>query len=215
MLGFGYTQNSSGALAHDLARLTDAAGHVYVENSYDSDDRVVSQRYGTGTISYEYTLGDVHADDTPESIGTGAVIGRYVAINRSTDRRGNIVEHAYDRFGNLLERRVSGTGSSTPIVTRYAYDAEHRLISETRPSGAGVKYSYDARGNRIETRLKADMSTADDDALDLVDRRQYDQTNDRPIRRIAPDGTVTDYAYDSRLRLVETIARAVRLGTGS
>lgn len=215
VISFGYAPGTpSIELAHNLATLTDPAGNIYVENTYDADDRVVSQRYGTGTIAYEYSLGDIHADDSPMANGTGEVVGHYVSLNRATDRRGMIVEHAYDRFGHLTERRVYATGAETR-VTSYAYDATHRLVAETLPQGGGTKYAYDARGNRVETRQKADMALPDDDVVDIVERREYDSENDRLTRRIAPDGTVTEYVYDSRLRLVETVMRGVRLDASS
>lgn len=137
---------SSPLLSHNLAKLTDASGRVYVDNTYDADDRVVSQIYGTGTISYAYTLGNIHADDTPSGVGSGETIGYYVASNLGTNRRGMEVEHVYDRHGNMTSRIVHDpTGPSHPRVTLYAYDAEHRLTSEARPLDGGTTYAYDAR----------------------------------------------------------------------
>jgi RHS repeat-associated protein len=52
----------------------------------------------------------------------------------------------YDAFGNLLRER-RGTGQK--LVTEYAYDCQHRLVSVTTPDGRCASYRYDAFGRRI------------------------------------------------------------------
>ena len=44
--------------------MTDSKGQIYVTNAYDSNDRVLSQKYGDYTGFYEYTTQDIHANDT-------------------------------------------------------------------------------------------------------------------------------------------------------
>jgi YD repeat-containing protein len=97
--------------------MTDSKGQIYVTNIYDSNDRVMSQKYGEHTGSYEYTTQDIHVDDTIDHIGIGAVIGTYVRHNRVRDRSSNTTDYTYNRMGNVLER------TSANITTRYAYDS--------------------------------------------------------------------------------------------
>ncbi|EJM86605.1 RHS repeat-associated core domain-containing protein [Pseudomonas sp. GM60] len=52
----------------------------------------------------------------------------------------------YDAFGNLIRER-RGTGQK--LVTEYAYDCQHRLVSATTPDGRFASYRYDAFGRRI------------------------------------------------------------------
>jgi RHS repeat-associated protein len=52
----------------------------------------------------------------------------------------------YDAFGNLIRER-RGTGQK--LVTEYAYDCQHRLVSVTTPDGRCASYRYDAFGRRI------------------------------------------------------------------
>lgn len=106
LIGFTYDTSSDPSLAHNIATMTDARGGVYVKNVYDADDRIVAQTYGSGSGSYEYVLGDFHADDTHTTVGTGEVVGHYISTLRATNRRGIVTEYVYDRYGSMLLRSV-------------------------------------------------------------------------------------------------------------
>jgi hypothetical protein len=41
-------------LAHNIIKLIDSENNIYVENTYDSEDRVSSQKYGNASINYTY-----------------------------------------------------------------------------------------------------------------------------------------------------------------
>ncbi len=121
-IGFTYFKSSDPSLAHNLISLIDSKGQIYVTNTYDTNDRVLSQHYGDGTGSFEYTLADIHADDTPASIGSGAVIGQYIVKNHATDKEGNITEYTYNRLGNVIKKEVFAKDGTSSNITRYTYD---------------------------------------------------------------------------------------------
>lgn len=76
-------------MKHNLVKLIDAAGNTYVENTYDANDRVLTQIYGNGTLSYSYQT----------DANTGKIIQ-----NTVTDREGNTTVYSYDENGNTLSR---------------------------------------------------------------------------------------------------------------
>ena len=92
-----YTYSSptlTGALAHNLLSFTDANGQTYVTNTYNANDRVASQTYGSGTLTYAY-----------ETNASGAVIKTTV-----TNKRGIVTDYTYDQNGNNVSMTVNGTG---------------------------------------------------------------------------------------------------------
>lgn len=195
-IGFTYYTNTGDEkLDHNIHKLIDSKGQVYVENIYDTNDRVLSQKYGDDTGSYIYTLADIHEDDTLTTVGTGAIIGTYVAKNRATNRQGNVTEYTYNRMGNVTERATIMDDSSL-VITRYNYDSLGRLTEEILPNGNGTKYAYDGLGNKTMIRKKADMSTVDDDTIDIVTRLTYSGSKNTLSQVIDPRGKVTDFTTD-------------------
>jgi len=196
-IGFTYyTNTGDSSLDHNIHKLIDSKGQVYVENIYDMNDRVISQKYGNDTGSYIYTLADIHEDDTPTTQGTGEVIGSYVAKNRATNRNGNITEYTYSRMGNVLSRATILTDNTT-ITTRYTYDHLGRMTEEILPNGNGTKYAYDALGNKTMIRKKADMSAVDDDTIDIVTRLTYSGSKNTLSEVVDPLGKVTNFTTDA------------------
>lgn len=63
---FAHTGDNN--LDHNIKKLIDSKGQVYVENTYDTNDRVLTQKYGNDTGSFLYTLADIHEDDTLTAI---------------------------------------------------------------------------------------------------------------------------------------------------
>jgi len=101
-----FTYETGSGHEHNMLTLTDSKGQIYVTNSYDTNDRVVSQVYGTGTITYDYSIGDLHIDDTGSLAGTGDVTGHFVRQNEVHDKAGNKTTYTYDRLGNMLSQEV-------------------------------------------------------------------------------------------------------------
>ena len=95
---------------------------------------------------------------------------------------------------------ISNTGS---ITTLYIYNSDHRVISETLPLGNGTTWQYDANGNKIEERRKAQMSDVDSEN-DLVTRWEYDLTTDLLLSKTMTNGLVLHYSYDAHRNLTTT-----------
>ncbi len=78
-------------LSHNISKLVDAKGQTYVENTYDTNDRVTAQKFGDGTLTYAYVL-----DAT----------NKYVTKTTVTNKRGTVTEYTYDQYGNNLTMTV-------------------------------------------------------------------------------------------------------------
>ncbi|HEX6292818.1 MAG TPA: DNRLRE domain-containing protein [Herpetosiphonaceae bacterium] len=110
---------------HRLTRITDGDGRLVVENVYDAEGRVVTQREGITTW-------------TTFNYDTGTRVTTYV------DANGRTLTDTYDERDRLLQR-VDALGNTE----RYTYDADDRLLSYTNPLGATWRSTYDERGNLL------------------------------------------------------------------
>jgi RHS repeat-associated protein len=190
-IGFTYSKNTDTKLAHNILTMTDSKWAIYVTNTYDTNDRVITQKYGDHTGSYEYTTQDIHADDTLSTIWTGTIIGNYVTRNRARDRSGNITDYTYNRMGNVLERTSAG------LATRYTYDSKWQLTSEILPSGNGTSYTYDTLGNKTTIRKKVNMQNPDASA-DIVTTMTYTGAINTIESIVDPLGNLTAFESDAR-----------------
>ncbi|PZM85607.1 hypothetical protein DLH72_01870 [Candidatus Gracilibacteria bacterium] len=187
---FTYTKNPDEKLAHNIVKLYDLNGNVYVENSYE-ENRVISQKYGDGTINYLYTL------------DSG---GEYVNQNKVTNKSGNVTIYNYDKNGNTLSMLVKGKTESEDVLYSHQYNENGKLSKDINPNQSGTKYIYDNKGNLIEKRQKADINAEDSDN-DLVFKYEY---NDKNIltKTINPYGIIVENVYGDKQELVKTITKA-------
>jgi len=94
----------TGDLQHNLLRIIDPAGQMYLENEYGvepgllSFNRVVRQRQGGGESRFEYD--DIIEDFTH----TYSDVERPAHQTTMVERNGHIVHYIYNKFGNLLLR---------------------------------------------------------------------------------------------------------------
>ena len=202
IISFTYSKNPDAKLAHNILTMTDSKWNIYVTNTYNANDRVITQQYGDHSGSYIYTTQDIHTDDTLTTVGSGAVIWTYVTENIATDRNGNQTTYTYDRAGNVLSRTTNNH------TTRYTYDTLGQLTSETLPKWNGTKYSYDVRGNKIEIRKKSDMTQADNNATDIVTNITYTGTINTIESLRDPNHHLTIFESDTQWNITKITKQA-------
>jgi RHS repeat-associated protein len=144
--------------AGNLVRTTLPNG-VIEDRSYDRAGRLVSihatNANGVSVFGADYTL-------DPAGNPVSAVFDKpsgaerdesytYDALDRLTGycvtagcKGENKIAYSYDQTGNRLTETV---GKS---VTRYAYDSDSELLSQTLPDGTKIPFSYDANGNETQ-----------------------------------------------------------------
>jgi YD repeat-containing protein len=177
---FTYNTWSTFESSHNIIKLIDSAWNTYVENTYDSNNRVLTQKYWSGTINYDYTL-----DENNE----------YIAKNIVTDREWNVIEYYFNSSGNTTKKIVKK--SSWDLEYNYVYDGKSNLIKEIKPLWNGVKYTYDSHNNILEKRLKQDINAADSSS-DIVYSSTYDLRYNKPSQTSSPGWMLTNYTFDDK-----------------
>lgn len=85
-------------------------------------------------------------------------------------------------------------------TTAYLYDASGRTTRVTQPEGNYTEYTYDARGNRTQTRY---MAKAGSGLANIIETATYPatcvnlKTCNKPTSTTDAKGNVTDYTYDA------------------
>jgi RHS repeat-associated protein/uncharacterized repeat protein (TIGR01451 family) len=126
-----YTLNGNG----QRATATDLTGTSTY--GYDAVGQLLAATHpgGSGLPDESYTY-----DQSGNRTNSGA---GYDAAQQLTRDDGHT--YSYDAQGDV----VSSTEQATGAVTRYDWDAEHKLRGVTLPDGSTVHYSYDPLGRRV------------------------------------------------------------------
>ncbi len=134
----------SGELAHNLIRVTDPKGNLYLENEYGTQkgvlghNRVVRQRQGNGEylIAYEDVIPESGWEYGPEEMPAHRTV--------LYERNGHAVEHLYNARGNLLVRGetiLEGCGTRE-LVSRYRYNRDGALVASLSPEGRVTQHYH-------------------------------------------------------------------------
>jgi len=152
--------------------------------AYDGNGRVSSVQYPSGTWTYSY-----------------AQSGNLFTTT-STDPTGVVRTTVTDQtIGQVVSDTIDGK------TTSRTYDSFGRMQSVTMPEGNGVSYSYDGRGNVLQT-----MMTAKDGSSTITTSATYPSdcsnalTCNKPTTTIDARGKVTSYSYDSASGLVTSVS---------
>jgi RHS repeat-associated protein len=146
-------------------------------------------------------------------------------VASKTDFLGRTETYSYDEKGGLAARTYPDGTQVTYVyttdgkiatitdsrgATTYAYDILDRLVQVSDPNGETIRYGYDARGNRVSVETRSGMTLFAYDALNRLTsvtdaaggttRYAYDPAGNRTGCDY-PNGTRTEYAYDSNNRL--------------
>ncbi|MDD3145630.1 MAG: DUF6531 domain-containing protein, partial [Candidatus Gracilibacteria bacterium] len=183
-ISFTYTSGDTFESSHNIVKLIDSANNTYVENTYDTNDRVLTQTYGNGTIYYNYTTDS----------------NNKITQNNVTDREGNIIEYYYDSFGNTIKKIIKK--SSGDLEYNYSYDLNNNIIQEINPLGNGFTYSYDLKNNLLERRQKQDI-TAENNETDLVTNYEYDEIYNKIKKVTEANGKITNFTLDEQGNVIE------------
>ena len=123
----------------------------------------------------------------------GNILSTYLEYNghhcliKQKDYRGIITEYAYDTRGNCKEQKTYHQNDSTSyFVTKYTYDSQNRLTSQTAP------------------RL-LDANTGEE----LKTVYEYDTNRNLLLRRTDPNGQVYTYTYDEANDELQKLASIV------
>jgi RHS repeat-associated protein len=222
---------------------TSSSGPPVLQNSYDSNGRVISQIYGGtnasgslagGTYTYTYTPLNqgVNSDDPNLAVMT----------TQQVDRNGNKTQYDFNRLGYPVARREYTRGLR-PIdpqvyVTTMRYNADGRLAQTTLPAGNSIQYTYDEgnwdrfqQGNMLQETRLPDAARGGDQAF-LTTTYTYEAVFNHITTMTEPRGNdpsyvpqnggaqsaaryTTTYTYDSSGDLVQRVQPTVMLLNGT
>ena len=165
-----YYDCNTGAECGRIEKVTNAAGHETLYQSYDAAGRLLQMTDANGVV----TVNTYH----PRG---------WLATVTQTPPEGEarLTTYNYDSAGQL--KKVILPDDSE---LNYVYDAAHDLREVYDNLNNKVEYIYDARGNR-----KDELVTDPDGTLVRSIERTYDERNF--IERISTDGSITQLVNDA------------------
>lgn len=161
-------------LWHNLIRIIDPVGRVYVENEYGTDvgllryNKVVRQRLGAGESYFEYEQ-VVNEFDSPYSDSEEPAW----QVN-FVERNGQPIHYVYNKFGNLLlkEQYIFESGSLRLLQWRYRYNRDGALIGILSPEGSVTQYYY-GRDHYLQVHGITDEEVPIHNGLTMQERLQF------------------------------------------
>lgn len=193
---------TSEVLSHNILTLTDSTGKEYVKNIYDVNDRIISQKYGDGILTYSY-----------ETVGGNGDNKNQVTKTTVINKRGMKSEFSYDANGNTITKKLfDGDGA---VITSYTYATNGKIATETKPLGNGTSYLYDTQNRITEKRLKADMTQPDDNTNDLITTFEYTTNFSVPTKITDSSNNIITATLDTKGNLIETKMLGVKKTDGS
>lgn len=131
-------------LRHNIIRVEDAQGNVYLENTYDKDPaswsyaKITEQLYGGYLYQYRYTpLQWVPSNPVYINIP-------YVSVEMMNPDYG-VETYTFNYRGDLLDQRIrlSKDKSYRVVVWQYEFDEQGNASKVTRPDGSEIINVYD------------------------------------------------------------------------
>ncbi len=179
-----YEYNSEG----DMASITDSRGNKYIENEYESHNRVSKQKMANGgTFEFSYALN-----------GEGNVENTTITEPRESKRKITFNTEGYPTSETL------GLGSAIEQKTTLEPQAgTGLLLSSTDARSRKTAYEYDSYGNVTSITHLAGTSSAQ------TYKFTYEPTTNELTKETDPLGHATTYEYNSQ---GEMIAKKDALG---
>lgn len=172
-------RNAGNAGVDANGRLNEQAGDAITRSAYNANGDLTAKTDAIGNVTqWEYdqsgrktaTLLPTATDHTGKSI-------------RQTTR------YQYNGLGLLTQEVVEGNTTDTARITRHAYDASGRRVSQTLATGDVIRYGYDAQGNTTAEII--DRKQADGSVLHEMTSISYDGAN-REVRRSSGSADVNN-----------------------
>ena len=164
---------------HNIIKSTNARGEIYLENTYDENQRVIHQVYNGAEATFAY--------DTVNNKTT------------YTDWRGYVTDYYIDSVTGNLVKKVQHTanlrdGDPASYITLKEYNDQNLLAKKINPNGSVVIFSYDSKGRLTEKRFKKNATAVAND--DIVETYAYEENHSQPTSITDSKGNITVFTYD-------------------
>jgi len=189
-------------LRHNIVRVEDSEGNVYLENAYDEDPaslsfaRISEQLYGGFLFQFRYTqLQFVPAD----AVFINVAALRVEVMNPDF----GMETYTFNYRGDLLDRRyrLNKDASFRVVAIQYRFDDQGNLTGTTKPDGSEELLTYDnanadprMRGKLLQRELTA--ASGFPAPSRIVWRGRYEPQYQLLIEERSENAAVTAYKYD-------------------
>lgn len=189
-------------LRHNILRVEDAQGNVYLENKYETDPaswnfaRLTEQLYGGYLYQFRYTQLQ-WVPSNPLYVNIPAVAVEVLNPDYGLET------YTFNYRGDLLDRRyrLSKDKSFRVVVWKYAFDEQGNQTITTRPDGSQEINTHDfanpnpcMRGNLLQKELTAAAGFPSPSRI--VWRAAYEPNYQLMTEERNESGTATKYKYD-------------------
>jgi RHS repeat-associated protein len=175
---FEYSSSQfTGELQHNLTRIIDAKGQLYLENEYGTSpgvlgfNRVVRQRQGGGETLFEY-------EDVIEEFEFDYRDSERPAHQTTMmARNGQLSRHIYNRFGNLLykEECVVTNGIPRKLRSHFRYNRDGNLVATLTPEGVVTQFLYGREVFIREHQIENEDDIVANDNLTIEARQSFNR----------------------------------------
>ncbi len=172
--------NANEKLNHNISKLTDSKNQVYVENTYDENDRVISQKYGNDTGYYSYILDPV----------TSRVIK-----NNVTNRNWVKTEYSFDDKWNTISRKI--TTANWIVEFKFEYDSNSRITKDVKPNWNSIEYSYDNKWRLLIQKVNWETSR--------ITSYEYNSNYDTPTKITKSNWLVIENTLNDKWNVIKSI----------
>jgi len=189
-------------LRHNILRIEDAKGNIYVENTYEQDPasmsyaRVTEQLYGGFLYQFQYTqLQYVPAD----AVFINIPALRVEVMNPDF----GLETYTFNYRGDLLDRRyrLNKDKSFRVVAWLYEFDEQGNLTKTTSPNGGDEINIFDfgnpdprMRGNLLQKEITAASGLPSPSRI--IWKGKYDPNYQQLIEEKNETNEVTTYQYD-------------------
>lgn len=164
----------SGQLQHNLTRIVDPSGQVYLVNEYGIGagtphfNRVTRQRLGGGEISFSYD------EVSPEFGREYEDADRPAHQTTAIERNGHPVHYIYNGFGNLLatEETIIEASRARCLIWRYRYNRDGALVGTLSPEGVVTQHVY-GREFYLQRHGITETGVPETDKLTMAERQGF------------------------------------------
>jgi RHS repeat-associated protein len=186
---------------HQLTRMLDTRGNLFVAHVYNSDGRVIQQTDGRGVHRFDYLPNrSIYTDPlgkttttyydtkhrttrTVDAVGNSHwfTYGPQGLVSSEKDALGRVTAYTYDSRGNTLTVRNALGG-----VTTMTYDARDNLLTAKDALGRTTTHTYDLKNRRLTTKDALGRTTT----FTYTPKGQLATATD-------PTGATTTFGYDA------------------
>ncbi|SFH34158.1 DUF6531 domain-containing protein [Pedobacter insulae] len=208
-------------LRHNILRIEDGKGNIYVENTYEQDPasmsyaRVTEQLYGGFLYQFQYTqLQYVPAD----AVFINIPALRVEVMNPDF----GLETYTFNYRGDLLDRRyrLNKDKSFRVVAWLYEFDEQGNLTKTTSPNGGDEINIFDfgnpdprMRGNLLQKEITA--ASGFPSPSRIIWKGKYDPNYQQLIEEKNETNEVTTYKYDVKGKLLEVIQPDATLPDGT